>query len=518
MTTKKYSDALISIVADLSSDLPSRQRYQSLLEAMLTIFPCDAAALLQLDGNYLKPLAMKGLSEEAMGRRFLVVQQPRLVQLLASREPVRFAADSELADPYDGLVNGVNQDLDVHDCMGVSLHIDQRPWGVLTLDALRPGTFDHINPVEFRTFISLTEATIKAALRIDALEARVERGLHVVRALQQSEGSLEMIGDSPIMQRLKEEIAIVAQSQLTVLVQGETGVGKELVARQVHALSPRAERALVYVNCAALPESIAESELFGHIKGAFTGAVTDRAGKFEIADGGTLFLDEIGELPLGIQAKMLRALQSGEIQRVGSDKHIRVNVRIVAATNRDLQKEVERGRFRADLYHRLSVYPVNVPPLRERGKDILLVAGYLLESNQIRLGVQGLRLDAGVSEALLAYDWPGNVRELEHMLSRAALKAVAEQGRESRTVTIKTGHLDINRISLPVVLDNGGIDMVDQDRKISLKAALDEYQKRLIVDCLDRHQGNHASAARELHVDKSNFYRLVRRLGLYVEA
>ncbi len=509
-----YSDALIAIVADLSSDLPSRERYQRLLEAILSIFPCDAAALLQLEGRYLRPLAMKGLREEAMGRRFAVDQQPRLASLVRSQEPVRFAADSGLADPYDGLVIGVTEDLDVHDCMGVALHIDQRVWGVLTLDALAPGSFDNIDPVAFRTFISLTEATIKAALRIEALEARVERGLHVVRALQQSEGPLEMIGESSVMLKLKEEIAIVAKSQLTVLVLGETGVGKELVARQVHLLSVRADRPLVYVNCAALPESIAESELFGHVKGAFTGALADRAGKFEIADGSTLFLDEIGELPLAIQAKLLRALQSGEIQRVGSDNHIRVNVRIVAATNRDLQKEVTRGRFRADLFHRLSVYPVNVPPLRERGRDLLLIAGFLLEADQVRLGVQGLRLDSGVSDLLLGYEWPGNVRELQHLLSRAALKAVAEQGRDSRAVFIKPSHLDIYPSQALPASAEPSRQVVAREEGVSLKVAMEEYEKRVIADCLSRHAGNHAAAARSLGVEKSNFYRLLRRLGL----
>ena len=258
MTTQAYSQALISIVADLSRDLPAGQRYQQLLQTMMGIFPCDAAVLLQLDVQFgvrvLKPLAMQGLSEEVLGRRFQVDRQPRFSSILRSRHPVHFAADSDLADPYDGLVEGMTQHLDVHDCMGVTLYIDERPWGLLTMDALQRGTFANIDPVEFQTFVSLTEATIKAALRIEALEARVERDLHVVRALQQSEKPLEIVGDCNLIENLKEEISIVAQSQLTVLVLGETGVGKELVARQVHALSSRAQQALVYVNCAALPE------------------------------------------------------------------------------------------------------------------------------------------------------------------------------------------------------------------------------------------------------------------------
>jgi anaerobic nitric oxide reductase transcription regulator len=204
-------------------------------------------------------------------------------------------------------------------------------------------------------------------------------------------------------------------------VTGETGVGKELVARHVHAGSRRREEAIIHVNCAALPESVAESELFGHVAGAFTGAVRDRAGKFEVADGGSLFLDEIGELPLSLQPKLLRALQQGEIQRIGSDRLHRVDVRIIAATNRDLISEVERGRFRADLYHRLAVYPIRVPALRERREDIPLLATHFADSTRRRLGLGPLRLGEDVRERLAAADWPGNVRELENVVNRAVL-------------------------------------------------------------------------------------------------
>jgi len=517
MTTQHFFDALTSIVADLSRDLPAEQRYQRLLETMLRIFPCDAAALLKLEGNSLHPLAIDGLSDDTMGRRFVVNEHPRLATLLHAREPVRFAADSDLPDPYDGLVETHDQQLHVHDCMGVSLYIDEQPWGALTLDALQPGTFDDIDPLELRTFISLTEATVKAAERMDQLAARAEREHQVARTLIQEVGAAEIIGASVPMQDMRRELEIVAKSNLTVLVLGETGVGKELVAKQIHTLSSRADQPLVQVNCAALPENIAESELFGHTKGAFTGATSERAGKFEISDGGTLFLDEIGELPLSIQAKMLRALQSGEIQRVGSDHPIQVDVRIVTATNRDLKNEVTEGRFRADLYHRLSVYPVTVPPLRKRGRDVLLLAGYLLETNQRRLGTQGLRLDDSAKQALQGYDWPGNVRELEHLLSRAALKAVAEQGREARTVTLTSCHLNIDTtdaaISRPTIT---AIHMPPPTlEQRTLKEAVDLFQREVIQQVLTENEGNQAAAARELGLNRSNFYRLLQRLELH---
>jgi len=516
MTASIFSEKLISIVADLSQDLPAKSRYERLLSAMQNTFPCDAAALLRLEGKILKPLAVDGLTDDTMGRRFAVEDNPRLACLLHTREPVRFAADSELPDPYDGLVNTSDHLLHVHDCMGASLYIDESPWGVLTLDALRPGTFDQIDPIELRTFISLTEATIKAAERINALEIRIEKEHQVTRVLLEEGDQAELIGTSPVMQHLRDEITVVAQSSLTVLVLGETGVGKELVARQVHALSSRAQNPLIYVNCAALPENIAESELFGHTRGAFSGADSNRAGKFEIADGGTLFLDEVGELPLSIQAKLLRALQSGEIQRVGSDSHIQVDVRIVAATNRDLKAEVSSGRFRADLYHRLAVYPIYVPPLRERNKDVLLLAGYFLEANQRGLGIRRLLLPRKSKQILMGYSWPGNVRELNHLLSRAALKAITKQGRNSSSVTIQPVYLDIATDKPPPEIINEVADSPDinPDENLSLKEVTDQFQRNLIIRRLAAHDDNRAAVARELGMDRGNFYRLLKRLGL----
>ncbi len=205
------------------------------------------------------------------------------------------------------------------------------------------------------------------------------------------------------MEHLRREIELVARSDFTVLVLGETGVGKELVVRAIHAASGRRDGPMLYLNCAALPETLADSELFGHTKGSFTGAGRDRAGKFEVADDGTLFLDEVGELPLSIQAKLLRAIQEGEIQRVGSDKTIHVDVRMLAATNRNLEAEVKNGRFRADLFHRLNTYPLKVPPLRARKEDIPLLAGYFCERIQRRLGLGPVRIGVDAIEVLSRY-------------------------------------------------------------------------------------------------------------------
>jgi len=516
MTTNSFSDSLISIVADLSTRMSAEQRYQRLLEHLCRIFPCDASALLKFENHYLIPLAVNGLSEDTLGRRFAVSEHPRLAQILASDQSVRFAADSDLPDPYDGLIETDNDQLLVHDCMGVKLFIDGEPWGVLTMDALAPGTFDHIDPVQLNTFISLTAATVKAAELIASLEQRVR---YVTQTLFKENTGDDMIGDSECMRTLRNEISIVAPSELAVLILGETGVGKELVARRIHLESTRADQVMVYVNCAALPESIAESELFGHIKGAFSGATGDRTGKFELANGGTIFLDEIGELPLSIQAKLLRTLQNGEIQRVGSDKQIKVNVRVIAATNRNLQQEVAAGQFRPDLYHRLAVYPMHVPALRERGKDVLLLAGAFLEKNQQRLGVKKLRLDQDAKKALLTYHWPGNIRELEHLLSRAALKSATQVNRQAEFITISLAYLDI----VPEPLPDAPVDSATHlpaapSAPIDFKNAVDEFQRQLIRQQLAAQQGNMAATARVLGLDRGNFHRLLKRLELKSES
>jgi anaerobic nitric oxide reductase transcription regulator len=511
MTTNTFFTSLISVVADLSTQLPPEQRYQRLLQHLRQTFPCDASALLRLEGRYLVPLAVSGLSEDTLGRRFVIDEQPRLARILASDQAVRFAADSGLPDPYDGLIEAEGSRLLVHDCMGVTLFIDGEPWGVLTLDALNSGTFDGIDPVQFNAFISLTAASVKAAKLISSLEQRVS---YATRTLLKKNADQGLIGESECMRTLRNEISIVAPSELAVLILGETGVGKELVAQRIHLESNRADQVMVYVNCAALPESIAESELFGHSKGAFSGAIGERAGKFELADGGTIFLDEIGELPLSIQAKLLRTLQNGDIQRVGSDRQIKVNVRVIAATNRNLQQEVANGFFRSDLYHRLAVYPMHVPPLRDRGKDVLLLAGAFLEKNQQHLDVKKLRLDMGAKKALLDYHWPGNVRELEHLLSRAALKASTQGNRQSGIVTISSAYLDIS----PDAQDEASGTATDvstaPSAPMDFKDAVDEFQRQLVRQQIDLHQGNRAAAARALGLDRGNFHRLLKRLGI----
>ena len=510
MTAHTLLTALLPLVSDLSRDLQEGERYRRLLQAMRAVLPCDAAALLRLDDQWLVPLAVDGLSPDTLGRRFKVADHPRFETLLANSEPTRFASDS-LPDPYDGLVEGHRGVLEVHDCLGCPLFVDDKPWGLLTLDALDPQRFDGIEPAMLTAFASLAAATVTVAQRIERLALRAELYRQASRQDEQT-----IIGQSTAFKRLMDEVDLVGNSELTVLITGETGVGKELIAQGLHRASARSEKPLVILNCAALPETLVESELFGHVRGAFTGAVNDRRGKFELANGGTLFLDEVGELPLMTQAKLLRVLQSGQIQRLGSDKDHRVDVRLIAATNRDLAEEVREGRYRADFYHRLSVYPLRVPSLRERGHDVLLISGYFLEQNRSRLGLGSLRLSADAQAGLLAYDWPGNVRELEHLIGRSVLKVLgrhpSQAARGVRILTLTAQDLDLP-LEAPVQAAPPARPPASTP-DLQLREATDAFQRQLIEAALQRHAGQWASAARDLGVDRANLARLARRLGL----
>ncbi|WP_436278406.1 nitric oxide reductase transcriptional regulator NorR [Ottowia thiooxydans] len=507
------------LLADLASELPMAVRQQRLVETLRLHFRCGAVALLQLDGHgeLLRPIAVDGLVNEALGRRFVIKEHPRLAAILQRREVTCFHHDSGLSDPYDGLlIERTGQPLHVHDCMGVGLDLEGQRFGVLTLDALTIGTFDVAAQRELAQLLPLIEAAVRVSRLESALRASHHSGaVAAERSPKGEEG--EILGHSEAMSRLLNELQVVADSELPVLLLGETGVGKEMFAHRLHRLSRRGARALVHVNCAALPESLAESELFGHVRGAFSGAVSDRPGRFEAAEGGTLLLDEVGELPLAIQAKLLRVLQNGEIQRLGTDRPRKVDVRVIAATNRNLREQVAEGNFRADLYHRLSVYPIPIPPLRDRGNDVLLLAGRFLELNRARLGLRSLRLSTGAEEALRRYRWPGNVRELEHVISRAALKALSRGAKRSDIVTLEADLLDLDDAA-PLSSAEEAKPSKPNERQLPLREAVEACERACIRTALERHDGNWARAAKGLGMDASNLHKLARRLGMKLTA
>lgn len=307
-----------------------------------------------------------------------------------------------------------------------------------------------------------------------------------------------MIGNSRAMQTVYHSIEQVAASSTTVLIRGESGVGKELVAHAIHARSPRSKKAFVKVNCAALPDSIVESELFGHERGAFTGAIAMRKGRFELAHGGTIFLDEIGELPLQTQAKLLRVLQEREFERVGGTQTLACDVRVIAATNRSLELSVEEHHFRQDLYYRLNVFPVYVPALRERKTDILQLADFFVEKYNRANGKRVRRISTPAIDMLLSYHWPGNVRELENCIERAVLLA-DDDGIH--------GHHLPPTLQLPTEEERGA--------HRTLQDAVEAFEREMVIDALKAHQGNKAAAARQLGISERIMGLRVRKYHVH---
>lgn len=519
------SDTLLRFALDLASAVTLEDRFERVIRAVRAMIECDAVVLLARQEDVLQPLAQQGLVDDVMGRRFVIAEHPRFHAICDSYQPVRFPTGSQLPDPYDGMVAGFDDGLPVHACMGIPLYVQGNLLGVVTLDSMTPGIFDEIDFRALDIVATMAAMSLNTAMLLERLEQRSKHAQELLVELNEEafhkEGS-EMIGNCPAMTTLKQNLELVAPADLAVLVEGETGVGKELVARMLHRLSKRAQAPMVYVNCAAIPENLIESELFGHVRGAFTGADRDRVGKFSLANGGTLFLDEIGELPLEAQGSLLRALQNQEIQAVGKDEVEHVDVRIIAATNRNLKQEVEEKRFRADLYHRLSVFPIIVPPLREREGDVLLLAGFFAEQLRRRFGLQQLTLSAQARSLLQQYPWPGNVRELEHVLSRAALlaKSHTHQGItridvQHLTDLAQLAHSPLSHTLVESVVEQGNAPEGTVET-LDLKKATEDFQRLNIQQALDAADLNWAQAARSLSMDRANLVRLAKRLGIEV--
>jgi two-component system NtrC family response regulator len=362
------------------------------------------------------------------------------------------------------------------------------------VEAMKQGAFDFLTKPfpNDQLRLTLERALEFARLRRENQELR--------RAVEQRFAFDNLIGSAPPMKRLFESLRLTARGESTVLITGETGTGKELVAQAIHFNSPRRTGPFVTLNCGAIPESLIESELFGHVKGSFTGATSDHPGKFEAADGGTLLLDEIAEIPLNLQPKILRVLQSGEVDRVGATSPVRTDVRIVAATNRDLEQMIEDGGFRKDLYYRLAVVPLRVPPLRDRREDIPLLAEHFLRKNAERSGRPGLRLPPEAFALFERFDWPGNVRELENAIERmVALSREDELSIEALPARIR-GHAN-GRSDSTFRLPPGGVE-------------LEQVERDLIEQALERHGGNRTQAAKALGLTRNTLLYRMQKHGL----
>ena len=340
---------------------------------------------------------------------------------------------------------------------------------------------------------------VAQAARVRQLEAEVMR---LRCELKMSRGFGRFVGTSAALERVLKQARAVADTNASVLVMGESGTGKEVLARAIHEESARAERPFVAVNCAALPESLIESELFGHVRGAFTDAKTDRVGRFEEADGGTLFLDEIGELKNDVQVKLLRALQERTIQRVGANQTIEVDIRLIAASNRDLEEAVKQKTFREDLFYRLNVVPLQLPPLRERREDVPFLAAHFAAKAADKHARATPELDSALVEALQEYDWPGNVRELENLIERLV-------------VLTRGARLGVEFLPEKMLRDlPPGGSKAEAPDETTLEGATVALRRRMVITALQAEGGNRAAAARRLGISRSYLHRLLTELAI----
>jgi two-component system nitrogen regulation response regulator NtrX len=360
--------------------------------------------------------------------------------------------------------------------------------------AIKMGAFDFVEkPLSLeKTVLVVRNALHQRRLEAEnrALRARVDR-------------HQTMVGESYAMRQLREQVAMAAPTNGRVLIYGENGTGKELVARTIHALSRRRTATFVEVNCAAIPEELIESELFGHVRGAFTGAVADRRGKFEVADGGTIFLDEIGDMSLKTQAKVLRVLQEQTMEAVGGTARIKVDARVLAATNKDLQAEIRGGRFREDLYFRLNVIPIFVPALRDRQEDIPLLADHFMADFAREYGRRPKMFESGARTVLQHYPWPGNVRELRNVIERLMIMVPGD--------VISSSHLSFLD---PASLTRTTAGEVATGERQTLHEARDQFERDLILRTLAEQQGNMSRTAEVLGVERSNLYRKMKAFGI----
>ena len=449
--------------------------------------------------------------EQAVRRRVLVVEDDSVVLGLLTKilgeagyeavgAPTGEAALAELDKQlFDAVLLDLNlpgvQGMDVL-AVGPTLQTDT-PFIVMTafgsvdtaVEAMKRGAFDYVSK-PFRT------EELLLTLRRAQEETELRREVARLRRQVKTEGpGVEMVGRSPAIERVRDLIARVAPSRATVLITGDTGTGKELVARSIHALSGRSERSFVAVNCSAIPETLLESELFGHVKGAFTGAIANKRGLMEESSGGTLFLDEIGTVSANIQVKLLRALQERSIMRVGGREPVPIDIRLIAATNLDLGDEVRGGRFREDLFYRLSVFPIRVPSLAERRDDIPLLAAYFLRRAATEHGVTPPAIPPTTMQRLMEYEWPGNVRELENFIERSVIMHAGAK-------------------TIPFDPAEGLYRRREHD---TLKTArterwnLDHLEREYILAVLEEVNGHQGRAAEVLGIDRRTLYRKLKR-------
>ncbi len=489
---------LTDISHTLSGALSLRSALGRVLEILSRQYGVSRGAVTLLDSaGHLHVQAAHGVSPDRVGARY-GLGEGVTARVVESGKPVIVPQVSREPMLRDRVTRGDSDRRDASFiCVPVTLN--RKPVGALAVDLpfRRHRDYD-----QYVRLFRLVAAMIAQAVRVERLvdaerQKLLEENIHLREELRERYDFSRIVGTSGPMRQVYEQIARVARANTTVLIRGESGTGKELIAHAIHYSSPRAKKPLVKVSCAALPDALIESELFGYEKGAFTGAQARKQGRFELAEGGTLFLDEIGDVNLSTQVKLLRVLQEREFERLGGTDPIKVNVRLIAATNQDLEKAIAAGAFREDLHYRLNVFTIGVPPLRERKPDILLLADHFLEKYSMEHGHQIKRISTPAIDMLMSYHWPGNVRELENAIERAVLVCDGS--------VVHPHHLPP---TLQTAEASGTVTTV------SLADAVSAYEKTLIQDALKSARGNCSKAAKLLHSTERIVSYKVRKLGI----
>ncbi|MGH9967459.1 MAG: sigma 54-interacting transcriptional regulator [Pyrinomonadaceae bacterium] len=494
----RFNDALYLMARDLSAlmkvsttinairGLEELQR--TLLELLFEVIPAQRGAILLTEGNGLETAAAFGLDRELGPDETIKISRKIAEKVLAEGSSILISDPTvEEAPVSDSLMSARLSSL-----LCVPLMMMDRPLGVLYLDTNeRDVHFDKDHLQLVTAIAAITSVAIENARHFEWLESENQRLLEDVNIEH------NMVGESPPMKLVYQFISKVAPTDATVLISGESGTGKELAARAIHQNSKRATRPFIAVNCAALAETLLESELFGHEKGAFTGALSMKKGRLEIADEGTLFLDEIGELSPALQVKLLRVLQEREFERVGGTRSLKVDIRLIAATNRDLEQAIAEGMFRQDLYYRLNVVELTMPSLRDRAEDIPLLANYFAAKHGEKCNRKVLGISTEAQARLVSYDWPGNVRELENAIERAVVLGTTE-----RILPEDLPEAVLETEPLPTSSAAGYHEAVTQTKK------------EIILQAMDQAKGSYTEAAKLLGVHPNYLHRLIRNLNL----
>jgi len=497
----------LSILYKISQSLLHQQNLSKLFEDVLDILEKEMGmsrgmlTLREPDSDKFVVEASKGLSDDEKKRGIYRMGEGIVGRVARTKKPEFISnihTDPDFLDKTGSRRQGENK---AFLCVPV-IHSRQ---AIGTISIVRPSVDEKTLrlDLDFLKLVAdnLAEAVAGIREHIAERESLMAENKKLRQQLRDLFQPNNIVGKCSAMQHVYMQIAQVADSQATVLIRGESGTGKELVARAIHFSSTRKGNPFVAVNCAALPENLIESELFGHEKGAFSGAVQQRKGRFELANGGTIFLDEIGDISTSVQVRLLRVLQEHAFERVGGSEGLRVNIRVIAATSQNLERAIEDGRFREDLFYRLNVFPIHIPPLRERRSDIILLADYFLQKYNKTYGKSLKRISTTAINMMMSYHWPGNVRELENCIERAVL---------SSTDDVIHGYI------LPPSLQTSDETntAIIPDSGASLTTLVNSYERELVVDALKKFRGNVAAAARHLKTTQRILHYRISKLGI----